>query len=841
MTSPKKEVAPAQKRAIRGDHEDLSTDKGESYPARPNQTSQGVTRPSNDPEPAWAVHEQTAPDGRPVPDVAHALRFLREFRPHGPWSLTSIPFDVTGESQKPDGRRVVARTFMPGEEAKLSAWVHEHNNAWDNIYFNINLTGNSLGRDERASKKHIVEVGYVHADMDPQDGKGKKAAKRSQQRAQAERAAERERILASVRAYPRRPTWLIDSGRGFQVLFQLEAPLPIRAECLEADAEAHERYSRQLANDLQGDKLADVSRIFRLPGTVNWGNPEKARAGHVQRLARVVEHNPDAVYAATAFPVPSTDTTKDHDATTARKVTRERVPAVRLESLAALPAATSKHCRRLIELGDDPDKPNPDRSENVFAVCCEMIRRDAADGLILGTITDARWPISAHVLEQPRHQKYAWRQIERAHARVQADKDQFDCYDESGKPKPTARNVVLALAKMGVDVEYDEFADRERINGLDGFGPLLDDKAVARLWLEVESRFNLEVGKEKFWTVVQDLAAQRRRHPVREYLDDRVWDGTGRVARWLTDYLGVEDTPYSRAVGLIVLVAAVRRVRQPGVKFDEMLILEGPQGDNKSTSLAVLAVCDDWFSDDLPLNANAQKFIEATKGRWIVEAGELMGMTKGEKEALKSNLSRQIDRSRAAYGRLPESRPRQFIVIGTTNTDKFLTDSTGNRRYWPVRTGKILLDKLRADRDQLWAEAAHLEGQGASIRLDPSLYKAAGVEQEKRKLVDPYVDTLRAHLGDKFGVLPATEAWKIIGLRPDQRTPAHNGRLGEAMRELGWQRVQRRLEKGGPPMGAYVRGKEALTRGGKRLAVEVDDRGQCLRVYIEGDRYPPSF
>ncbi|MBM3275753.1 MAG: hypothetical protein FJZ00_11410 [Candidatus Sericytochromatia bacterium] len=316
------------------------------------------------------------------------------------------------------------------------------------------------------------------------------------------------------------------------------------------------------------------------------------------------------------------------------------------------------------------------------------------------------------------------------------------------------------------------------------------------------------------------------------------WDGTKRIERWLTVYLGVEDTPYTRAVGAIVLVAAVRRARQPGVKFDEMLILEGLQGGNKSSALAVMAVCEDWFSDDLPLHASAQRFIEATKGRWIVEAGELKGMSKGEKEALKSNLSRQIDRSRAAYGRIPESWPRQFIIIGTTNDKAFLTDNTGNRRYWPVLVGFIDLEKLKADRDQLWAEAAHLEASGFSIRLDPTLYPAAAAEQEKRKVIDPFVDTLREKLGDLEGVLASADAWKIIGLRPEHRKPADNVRLGDAMRELGWERNPRRLEKGGPPVGAYAKGDAARSGGGARLSVEVDEKGQCLRVFDSGEEPP---
>src|SRR3546814_12246346 len=100
-----------------------------------------------------------------------------------------------------------------------------------------------------------------------------------------------------------------------------------------------------------------------------------------------------------------------------------------------------------------------------------------------------------------------------------------------------------------------------------------------------------------------------------------------------------------------MLVAAVRRVRQPGVKFDEMLVLESKQGTNKSSALRVLATRDEWFIDDLPLNAESKVVIERLDGRWIAEADELKGMRKGEDEHHKGFLSRQNDKIGRAPGR----------------------------------------------------------------------------------------------------------------------------------------------------------------------------------------------
>ena len=165
-------------------------------------------------------------------------------------------------------------------------------------------------------------------------------------------------------------------------------------------------------------------------------------------------------------------------------------------------------------------------------------------------------------------------------------------------------------------------------------------------------------------------------------------------------YAGAEDNDYSRAVASITLIAAVRRVVQPGCKFDELLIFESPQGQNKSTALRSLCPHDEWFSDDLPLGVTSKEIIERTGGKWIIEAQELMNMRKAQVEHLKSFLSRQVDGPvRLAYARTPTELPRQFIIIGTTNSTSYLRDATGNRRFWPIKLKLFDVKGIRADRD----------------------------------------------------------------------------------------------------------------------------------------------
>src|SRR5262249_7296663 len=198
---------------------------------------------------------------------------------------------------------------------------------------------------------------------------------------------------------------------------------------------------------------------------------------------------------------------------------------------------------------------------------------------------------------------------------------------------------------------------------------------------------------------------------------------------------GEEATEYTDAVGALMLIAAVRRIRQPGCKFDEMPVLESDQGKEKSTALRIMAVNDDWFSDDVPLNADGKRVIEALRGRWIVEAAELNGMRKGEVEHLKAFLSRAEDRARMSYDRLCTEVKRQCVIIGTTNSSEYLRDSPGNRRFWPVKIEQFDCEALRRDRDQLWAEAAKREATpGQTIRLERSLWGAAVEEQAARRI-----------------------------------------------------------------------------------------------------------
>jgi predicted P-loop ATPase/phage/plasmid primase-like uncharacterized protein len=396
--------------------------------------------------------------------------------------------------------------------------------------------------------------------------------------------------------------------------------------------------------------------------------------------------------------------------------------------------------------------------------------------------------------------------------------------------KDSQTNVRVALKKLGVTVSYDEFAKRllYRTKGSNEHKHL-DDAAVIRMWLAVDQEFKFRPAKEFFFDVVEDAARGNSFHPVKDYLNSLKWDGVERIDNWLTTYGGVEENDYTRAVGALTLLAAVRRVRRPGCKFDEMLLLiTETQGKNKSTALRILA-SDDWFTDSFPLDADDKKVIEQTSGKWLVEAGELKGMR--EAESLKQLLSKQVDRARMSYGRMPIEAPRHFIVIGTSNKGKPLTDPTGNRRFWPIDVVAFDADALKRDRDQLWAEAAHREAQGASIRLPENLWTEAGRHQEAHRAVDPWDEVLGDvlgypdHDGHLCGKIRSEDVWRIVGVPVERRDQKTNERLGAAIRRLGFERDKLRFG-GAVAEHCYVRGNEEAHRD----RIVVDEKGRHAEV-----------
>ena len=330
--------------------------------------------------------------------------------------------------------------------------------------------------------------------------------------------------------------------------------------------------------------------------------------------------------------------------------------------------------------------------------------------------------------------------------------------DKSGHVKNTLRNLTLILEN---DPNLKGVVFNQLLDGMEIKGEV-PWKHPSKFWRDADDAQLISYVDAHYGTfsarnydiAVTKVADDRAYHPIREFIESLPeWDKVPRVDTLLVDYLGASDTAYVRAVTRKTLCAAISRVLRPGCKFDSMLVLNGPQGVGKSTLIAKLA--GEWFSDSLNLGDTKDKTAaEKLQGYWILEIGELAGLKKAEVETLRSFLSRQNDIYRAAFGKRATPHLRQCVFFGTTNAESgYLRDTTGNRRFWPVKTpgsGKKQSWNLTHEEIlQIWAEALVYVRQGEKLYLSAEMDALAKDEQreamesdEREGLVREYLDTL---------------------------------------------------------------------------------------------------
>lgn len=357
---------------------------------------------------------------------------------------------------------------------------------------------------------------------------------------------------------------------------------------------------------------------------------------------------------------------------------------------------------RLHKFGDQDDEAKPGTPTNKLPSSTAMsdfaMRQDAVGSLLM----------------QERHQKAA------AFTETpMLPADDMDWmrrleFNSNGVYLKTVDNVLIVLEHdpaLKDKIAFDEFANRGLV-----LGPLpWDAREERRPWASsddagiyhyIEKVYGIAVDA-KINNALTLITHKRRFNDVQRYLEGLTWDGAPRLDTLFTDYLGAEDSAYTRAVSRKSFTAAVARAMVPGVKWDYMPILAGPQGLGKSTFLRLMG--KDWYSDSLT-TFEGKDAMELIQGIWLNEVGELTGMSKSESNAVKQFLSRTEDIYREAYGKRTMPYPRRCVFFGTTNDSEFLRDRTGNRRFWPIDVGvlkpvKSVFHDLEGEVDQIYAEA----------------------------------------------------------------------------------------------------------------------------------------
>ena len=249
--------------------------------------------------------------------------------------------------------------------------------------------------------------------------------------------------------------------------------------------------------------------------------------------------------------------------------------------------------------------------------------------------------------------------------------------DKNGAKARSQLNIEYFLEQREISLSFNELS-HEAILKRRGSSKPIEEAAFNALFLEAD-RLGLQAQDGYFLRVIENIARRNSFHPLRSYLSraQKEWDGTDRLNEWLHAYAGAENTALNQAFGRKHLIAAVRRIRQSGVKYDTMLTMEGYQGAGKSSLIQALSPEPHYFTDSLVIGSDDKKVIELTAGKWLVEFAELDGMTKKEAGTIKHFISRQKDCARLSYARgYASERPRQFVLFGTCNESQYLRDPT---------------------------------------------------------------------------------------------------------------------------------------------------------------------
>ena len=315
----------------------------------------------------------------------------------------------------------------------------------------------------------------------------------------------------------------------------------------------------------------------------------------------------------------------------------------------------------------------------------------------------------------------------------------------------------------------------------------IDDIRVMK-WLA--QQYNLRVKASSVIEAVSVVAHDNSFHPVRNYLNKLEWDRVPRLDTWLNTVMGVTQSGYSAKVGKRWMISAVARVMRPGCKADSVMILEGGQGEGKSTAMSILG--GDWFMDT-PFALGDKDGFQAIRGKWIIELGELDSFNKAESTKAKQFFSASTDTYRESYGRRTNDVPRQCVFVGTTNQDEYLKDATGNRRYWPVACTKVDLEQLREIRDQLWAEAMFCYEAGEIWWVNRDETAMFSEAQDERFVVDEWEGPILTWL-EESQIGETTSGSEVLASalkldfghwgKPEQM------RVGAIMHRLGWRRVR---------------------------------------------------
>ncbi|WP_051396961.1 virulence-associated E family protein [Bradyrhizobium elkanii] len=809
--------------------------------------------------------------GADAPSLEQAIDFLMLLRPDGPWQLSAINPNVNNDI------KTVTATTPDQARGFINRYDGNHN-----LYYAPNPV---RVKDKKASKTEVSAIEFLPGDLDPDEGEAPEDAKARFLAALTSFEPSPMFVVDSgngVQALWRlsEPMPLPDAVMVTDTDGKTKPALSPEAQAIVDDVEARAKAAMEKLGSVAGTQ--NIDRILRLPGTVNLPTKAKVKKGRKACQSSLLAYNELAACRLDEFPTPSSvDTRADSSGGTTGCAGTGNPDSVAgsanasidwtavqqhigwLKSADNLPSDFSvrarlivRHSGNLKDLNFDlqqagvPNKPYRSWSEVTFALAAifKSDGRYSNEQIAAALLADLE--CNQHIANQADKRRAIERAILRSYAEPSSSMARrpgapnWREQRQDGSPAPSMHNARLAITALGVECSYDTFHNKLLFGFKDDgvrhavehiVGEVSDNGIIALRQL-MSDTFGFDLTDKHTRDAVISLALEHCFDPVVDMLAaaEAGWDGTERLDGMAVDYFNCEDTKLNRAFLRKTMLAAVARARTPGIKFDQIIVLESAEGFNKSTAWRVLAG-DENFSDESIIGKSSREVQEQLAEIWIHENADLAGMKKAEVETVKAYASRMTDIARPAYAHFIKKQKRHSIEVGTTNSDRYLQSQTGNRRFWPLRVLKAIdIEKLRRDRLQLWGEAAHYHSKGESLVLDEALWAEAGVEQEYRRVNDPWEDILRdmkemttyryyqdgawhegtrtiIHHEDKEERVSSEELLTVLlNIAPGNQRTEHTMRLATVMKRLGWQRHNNGyVTILGKRMKGYFRAKEA--------------------------------
>lgn len=358
----------------------------------------------------------------------------------------------------------------------------------------------------------------------------------------------------------------------------------------------------------------------------------------------------------------------------------------------------------------------------------------------------------------------------------------------SGLPRSSLANIESIL--RGDSLYANAYFRHDSFSGKLYYGQdLAADHIDTTINIDIERRYTFASRTTLVQEAILKVANENAFHPVREYLDTLEWDGAPRLQNLMqTGFGAVGKTDFLADVGKKFTIGAVARIYSPGCQNDQMVVLTGHQGVGKSTGLRVLS--NGWFADS-PLPLGDKDSYLQLQGRWFYEISELDSFRKAENTRIKAFISSRFDSFRPPFGRHVVERPRQTILVGTTNEEQFLNDPTGSRRFVPVRVTQVDLAWIAEFRDQIWAEAVALYKAGEAWWYDGESATRLANESRPYQQDDPWeqpvLEYLRRRRLPTVTVLDALTG--CIGVSLQNITKQERSRVTQILRLLGCEEV----------------------------------------------------